>query len=407
MDSAFELLESPPRPLGSRRFPRKPVLFARVLFGPEANDAGIVLNLSEGGLCAQTVKEITSDSPLQLRLPCLPSGWVELTGRSVWHDETQKITGIEFVDLAEETRHEIRKWLSFGTSLQELRQTWTDKGPESRARLTDSVAKSEPAGKETAPSVLGDPVGKAEPVESTPDAAVHSERPLGKQLTDSGRGSRNLPAAALGIAVVLVGLVAIWNTRPGHLAQPVGQSSRAQTVEGNKNPAAPPSSAPKELPSAPPHELAVDNSSTSKSSPPSSAPATSVNTQTRVASQAGAISSQKNAERSAKPAQGLAAASSSTSKSSPPSSAPADSVNPQSGVSLQVGAMSSQENAEKLAESLRQKNFSVSVLRRPNERFYKVLVGPYNDNTSLANAKDALTSEGLKTIEKHWSAEDK
>ena len=46
---------------------------------------------------------------------------------------------------------------------------------------------------------------------------------------------------------------------------------------------------------------------------------------------------------------------------------------------LQVGAMIRQENALALADSLRKGNFPVLVSREVDDRFYRVLVGPFSD----------------------------
>src|SRR5580700_4384785 len=107
----------------ARKFPRRPVLFAYAELGHDVG--GVILNFSEGGFCVQTTAEIVAEPPLPVRFQSFQSGgWVEAKGRIAWRNETKTVTGIEFVDIAEEACQEIRKWLGFGESLQELRGSW-------------------------------------------------------------------------------------------------------------------------------------------------------------------------------------------------------------------------------------------------------------------------------------------
>jgi hypothetical protein len=96
----------------ARKFPRRPVLFAYAELGHDVG--GVILNFSEGGFCVQTTAEIVAEPPLPVRFQSFQSGgWVEAKGRIAWRNETKTVTGIEFVDIAEEARQEIRKWLGF------------------------------------------------------------------------------------------------------------------------------------------------------------------------------------------------------------------------------------------------------------------------------------------------------
>ena len=107
----------------ARQFARSPVLFASIQLGK--NLQGFILNASEGGVCVQTAREIPGDEPLDLRFQSVrPGGWVQARGRVVWKNETNTVAGLQFVDNNNEIAREVRHWLSFGESLQELRGNW-------------------------------------------------------------------------------------------------------------------------------------------------------------------------------------------------------------------------------------------------------------------------------------------
>jgi hypothetical protein len=69
---------------------------------------------------------------------------------------------------------------------------------------------------------------------------------------------------------------------------------------------------------------------------------------------------------------------------------------------LQVGAMVHEENANALAESLRQMDFPTFVIKRPTDRFHRVVVGPFNDVDAALRAKKELEMKGFKAIRTEW-----
>ena len=107
----------------ARQFARSPVLFASIQLGK--NLQGFILNASEGGVCVQTAREIVGDEPLDLRFQSVrPGAWVNARGRIVWKNESNTVAGLQFVDADKEIAGEVRNWLNFGESLQELRGDW-------------------------------------------------------------------------------------------------------------------------------------------------------------------------------------------------------------------------------------------------------------------------------------------
>jgi TonB family protein len=84
------------------------------------DNGGMVSNLSEGGLGAQSAMVLTKKYLPRIRFQLPRSGkWVELGGKIAWTGESEKEAGIEFVDLPERARAEIEEWVAAGTSKPE------------------------------------------------------------------------------------------------------------------------------------------------------------------------------------------------------------------------------------------------------------------------------------------------
>jgi TonB family protein len=110
-----------------RQFPRQMVKSLAYLdIGPD--NGGIVLNISETGLAVHSVSVLPSDPVLGLRLqlPRSPKR-LEAKAKVAWTSETKKDAGVEFVDLAEEARLEIKEWLAS----ENLPPSYTESAPAS------------------------------------------------------------------------------------------------------------------------------------------------------------------------------------------------------------------------------------------------------------------------------------
>src|ERR1700741_1552932 len=77
-----------------------------------ADNGGIVLNISESGLAVHAVSVLppapTVDLRLQLHKSCKR---LETRAKVAWISETKKEAGVEFIDLPEEARLEIKEWV--------------------------------------------------------------------------------------------------------------------------------------------------------------------------------------------------------------------------------------------------------------------------------------------------------
>ena len=90
-------------------------------------------------------------------------------------------------------------------------------------------------------------------------------------------------------------------------------------------------------------------------------------------------------------------------KSAPPVSAP-KSGSPalaKGSYLLQVAAVRSEGDAVSLAGELRKKRFPAFVQTPQGDKYYRVQVGPYNDQRAMQNAKKGLEAAGFKAIIKH------
>ena len=78
-----------------------------------ADNGGIVLNISESGVAVHAVSVLPAEPLVDLRLQ-LPrsSKRLETKGKVAWTSSTKKEAGVEFIDLPEEVRLEIREWLA-------------------------------------------------------------------------------------------------------------------------------------------------------------------------------------------------------------------------------------------------------------------------------------------------------
>jgi len=78
-----------------------------------ADNGGIVLNISESGLAVHAVSVLPPDPTVDLRLQLHKScKRLETKAKVAWMSDTKKEAGVEFIDLPEEVRLEIKEWLA-------------------------------------------------------------------------------------------------------------------------------------------------------------------------------------------------------------------------------------------------------------------------------------------------------
>src|ERR1700674_2609460 len=92
------------------------------------------------------------------------------------------------------------------------------------------------------------------------------------------------------------------------------------------------------------------------------------------------------------------AGSSKTAKSAKLSSGTDGQLIPKGAIMLQVAAVLHQDDALALAQALQQKKFPAFVIPPGSDKYYRVQVGPYQDNQSASNARKDLEAKGFKSI---------
>jgi DedD protein len=73
---------------------------------------------------------------------------------------------------------------------------------------------------------------------------------------------------------------------------------------------------------------------------------------------------------------------------------------PKGAIMLQVAAVFHQDDALALAQALQQKKFPAFVITPAADKYYRVQVGPYNDNQTASKARADLEANGFKSIVK-------
>src|SRR5690348_7239790 len=81
----------------------------------ESNSGGIVLNISDEGLCFHTIAPVGQSDTIRFWFSA-NGKQIEANGQLAWTDETRKTGGLRFNALSAEARQQIRNWI--GQSLE-------------------------------------------------------------------------------------------------------------------------------------------------------------------------------------------------------------------------------------------------------------------------------------------------
>lgn len=90
----------------------------------EPNNGGIVLNVSDEGLCFHSITPIEKNGPLLFSL-LEQNRRIEACGELMWTDEAHKVGGVRFTDLTDEAREQIQSWIKQAAALPEVPKTKT------------------------------------------------------------------------------------------------------------------------------------------------------------------------------------------------------------------------------------------------------------------------------------------
>src|ERR1700733_4911496 len=119
MSPAASYFERSTQPPNRRLFARQQVRSLAYVELDKGN-GGIILNVGEGGMAIQAVMSLSGNELPQLRVQLAHSKkQIQAKGRIAWTGELRKLAGVEFVDLTEETRAQIREWVALETLAHE------------------------------------------------------------------------------------------------------------------------------------------------------------------------------------------------------------------------------------------------------------------------------------------------
>ena len=264
MSGALEHIEAGLPATDRRTHLRQPVRALAYVELDETN-GGIVLNASEGGLSVQAVMSLMEDSLPKIRFQLSQNNhWLETSARVVWANQSRKVAGLQFGDLPEETRVQIRKWLT-GEAVEvepaegqqsavadegtqdpteerasdQLRVRDRRAGTIGKASVATDVTAARPVEPAPPPAPVSPPASTA-PVFGQASMFQASARPLVSAPPAAKRSDRAWNLAGLVALLAIVSLLAGWiaghGTFNGLWDQVEGTASPAKAVQANLAP---------------------------------------------------------------------------------------------------------------------------------------------------------------------------
>lgn len=108
-----------------------------------ADNGGILLNVGEGGFAVQSALTFQAAElgELRFQIPQL-RGWLSARGRIVWISENKTVAGIQFLELPETARREIRKWVAGKDIVEPAREE--SAGPELGTTISATAYRGDP-----------------------------------------------------------------------------------------------------------------------------------------------------------------------------------------------------------------------------------------------------------------------
>jgi cell division septation protein DedD len=351
-----------PRTSERRRSPRQRVSFACIQLD-DAN-GGLVLDISERGLSVQAVASLTDEELPLMRFQLTPSlPWIETRGRIAWIGASTNTAGLEFIGLPDETRDLIKLWISLELQANEsVEESTLRKAEPSKDEPENVIPFPEPgtighvAENQYRYSIADDAVEVPPSVERVPQYSR-----LESTTLDVTENARDTAAPLLA-----------WSELEARVNREIN-ARKGTNISGTSG------------------RLIVLT-------------AASVLVLSALLFLGYHLQnsrhSQQHVEAVAAPTAPESSADTSISSTSPPVDAAPVSNLP--GFVLQVGAMTHKENADALAGILQRRYFPAFVSHPSTDRFYRVVVGPYQDVDSTLKAKEELEEDGFESIRTPW-----
>ena len=87
------------------------------------SNGGILLNVSEDGLAFTAAEPLSGDFVSRLRFQLADKAeWIEASGRIVWLNDSKKGAGVQFVQISDAHRQQIRQWIESKMPLSEIQE---------------------------------------------------------------------------------------------------------------------------------------------------------------------------------------------------------------------------------------------------------------------------------------------
>ncbi|HEY2820104.1 MAG TPA: PilZ domain-containing protein [Candidatus Acidoferrum sp.] len=124
MSTSTEYMDGLNASVERRFYPRvTPPTPIYVAFG--SNNLGVLHNVSENGFQVATPDELALNSVFRVSLSLNGAPkTIAVTVRTIWSDQASKRSGIQLLDLSDEDRQQIRKWIVFEMSRNENPNAW-------------------------------------------------------------------------------------------------------------------------------------------------------------------------------------------------------------------------------------------------------------------------------------------
>jgi len=155
------------------------------------DNGGILLNLGEGGFAVQSALAVQGTEFAELRFQ-IPQrrGWQKARGRIAWMSENKTVAGIQFLELSEAVRREIRSWIA----ATENGAAATDKKPESEppTNISATVYREDPRSQASHAAVPETPTRMQKPG-TVADRVSTSAVPIGSPATGASATTGEAP----------------------------------------------------------------------------------------------------------------------------------------------------------------------------------------------------------------------
>jgi protein TonB len=233
MSTSATIFEQDGQTINRRGRPREPLKWVVLVYFGE-NNWGKLLNMNESGMCLEFAEPPTAGERIRFafeamgRTPAhfggeIVSDTFQAAGEIKWTREFERIAGVQFAELGEESREQIRRWLSFEATIDGVMRKevakWEAPAPSPELREREGNAAEGPCEKEDgdgsgaglerseseSESVV-EPVGTLEPQLVAKILEAPTFQAYSKLLADEKR--KGEPASGLKRWLTRIGLIA-------------------------------------------------------------------------------------------------------------------------------------------------------------------------------------------------------